>query len=409
MSRPCLLNKNWACPFRCLKGTCLRLAGVKRGGSTDSAEFILPLGDLGSGAVDLTLQRGSGSATFTRATTAWTKLSSGLWASVGSGVARSSYIGFNTAVSAYGGYLSEGAGTQLVTPTAAIRDMTDAAWVKTNVTAAKTATGIDGVASSATRLTAGAIGGSILQTLVAAASTRTYSVWLRRVSGTGTVTISQGATTLNVMASLSSSTYTRVELSASVLNSAFGITLGTSGDVIDADFNQFEAGAFATTPMPAAGAARNADVLTYPTTGWLNPEAGTLFGQMVFNSSVTDNRALTINDGGGNERFLLRASGSNANFFVVDGAATQVALSDGAVSVGTVTKLAAAWATNDFAVTGNGGTVVTDTLGTLPTVTTLHVGYDPSGVAETSFFGSIRHVTYWSRRLSNATLQSLTS
>ena len=92
----------------------------------DNADFVLPLLDLGNGAVNTVLARGTGSATYTRATTAWTKLASGLWRSVASGTARSAYIGLNTAVSAYGGYFAEGAGTQLVTPTASIRDMTDA-------------------------------------------------------------------------------------------------------------------------------------------------------------------------------------------------------------------------------------------------------------------------------------------
>ena len=116
--------------------------------------FVLPLADLGAGAVSTTLQVGVGSPTFTRATTAWTKLASGLWASVASGTPRACYLGANTAIGAYAGYLAEGAATQLVTPTATIRDMTQAQWVKVTMTTAKTSAGIDGVASSCTRCTA---------------------------------------------------------------------------------------------------------------------------------------------------------------------------------------------------------------------------------------------------------------
>lgn len=246
------------------------LGGAPGGGGIApiSIIFNLPLADLGAGAVDTTptFSAGSPTASFTRATVAWTKLSTGLWAQVASGTARSCYVGANTAVGAYGGYLSEPAGIQLVTPTASIRDMTDAAWTAVNVTAAKDATGIDGVANSATTLTGTAISGSIQQTLVAAASTRTYHCFMRRKTGTGTITLNQGATTLDVTASLNSSTYTRVALSASVLNAAFGITFGTSGDAVEVDFNQFEAGSSPTSPMDAAGAVRNADQLNYAMT-----------------------------------------------------------------------------------------------------------------------------------------------
>mgnify|MGYP001617388397 CR=1 FL=1 len=391
--------------------------GYGAGGGSEMAalSFGLNFNDVGSGQVNTTVFSGSVSPTFTRASVAWTKLASGLWAQVATGVPRSAYLGANTisgATTGYGGYLSEGARTQLVTPTAAIRDMTGAAWVKTNVTAAKTATGIDGAASSATRLTAGAIGGSILQTLVAAASTRTYSVWLRRVSGTGTVTISQGATTLDVTASLNSSTYTRVELSASVLNAAFGITFGTSGDVIEADFNQFEAGSFASTPIDAAGAARNADVLTYPTTGWLNASSGTLYAEYnIFAVNVgLNNRIFSLDDGSASEAIVLDTqSGTNARLVVEDGGANKVALPvTNTISANETAKACAVYTANDFAISMNGGTIATDTSGTIPTPTQAQIG-GAFSVAGDEINGYIRRVTYWPRRLSNETLVSITS
>ena len=123
--------------------------------------FYLSLNDAGAGAVNTVPQYSSGSptATFTRASTAYTKLSSGLWAPVSSGIARSAYLSLgDTTVSAYGGYYAEGAGIQLVTPTASIRDMTQAAWVKgATLTVALDQVGIDGAANSASSLTGGAV------------------------------------------------------------------------------------------------------------------------------------------------------------------------------------------------------------------------------------------------------------
>ena len=153
---------------------------------SDGVIFDLPLSDAGAGTVNTlpVFAAGSYTATFTRATVAWTKLSTGLWASVATGVARSCYLGANTAVGAYGGYFAEAAGTQLVTPTASIRDMTDASWVAVTCTKAKTATGIDGAANSASTLTATGATATVLQTLVAAASSRAFSAFVRRDSFT---------------------------------------------------------------------------------------------------------------------------------------------------------------------------------------------------------------------------------
>src|SRR3990167_7774619 len=72
--------------------------------------FILAANDLGAGEVDLVLARGTGSATFTRATTATTVDSAGTIVSVASGTARSWY---NPTTLVYGGDLAEGARTKL--------------------------------------------------------------------------------------------------------------------------------------------------------------------------------------------------------------------------------------------------------------------------------------------------------
>ncbi|PAQ09742.1 hypothetical protein, partial [Mesorhizobium temperatum] len=66
-------------------------------------------------------------------------------------------------------------------------DLTNAVWVKTNITAAKTATGITGVANSATTLTATAANGTALQSITSASASRITYCWIKRRTGTGTV------------------------------------------------------------------------------------------------------------------------------------------------------------------------------------------------------------------------------
>ena len=357
--------------------------------------FNLPLTDAGAGIVNTTptASAGSPTPTFTRATVAWTKLSTGLWAQVASGQPRSCYIGANTAVGTYGGYLGEAAGTQLVTPDASIRDMTDASWVAVNVTPAKTATGIDGVVNSASTLTSGAIGGAIQQTLVAAASSRTYSCWIRRVSGTGTITINQGATTSDITAQINSTTYTRVTLTASVLNAAFGITFGASGDVIEVDFNQFEAGAIATSPMATAGAARNADALSYVGTGNLLPTQGTCYTECQQNNPT---QAFTLIDTGGSE-----CQSFGPGLKINDGT-NQAAT--GTPTAAVVNKLGTTWGGLGIRACLNGAAPVNASFDGA-------IGVTPIAIITAGQTKSctIKNMLIYNQQLSNAALQALTT
>lgn len=247
-----------------------------------NAIFNLPLSDSGAGAVNTTPSSAGGSATptFTRATTAWTKLSTGLWASVASGTARYSYLGLgDSAVGAAGGYLAEGARTNLLLYS---NDFTQADWAKVTMTTAMTSTGPDGVANSATRLTAAGALSTILQLYVAAASTRTWSVWMRRVTGTGTIKLFQGATkTADLASSLNASTYVRIEqaVSVDVTLLGVGIEIGTDTDAVDVWCGQFEAGIMASSPIPTTTVAvtRNGDVLSYVEAGNISGTVGSAY------------------------------------------------------------------------------------------------------------------------------------
>jgi hypothetical protein len=365
--------------------------------NTGAPIFVLPLNDAGAGAVNTAplVSMGSGTAAFTRATVAWTKLSTGLWAQVNSGVARSCYLGANTAVGAYGGYFADGAGTQLVTPTASIRDMTDASWVKTTMTVTKVATGIDGAANSASRLAATGATATVLQTLVAAASSRTYSAWVRRVSGTGTVKLVQGATkTSDLAASINSSTYTRCELNASVLNSAFGVELGTSGDVVEVDFNQFEAGAVATSPMASAGAARNADVLTYTSTGNILTTAGTAYGEYYSPSVLAVDRDVIGAQGGAE---LIYSSGTVATDARTYDGTTVVSVVSGSSWNTGVVKLASSWGGTTLAVAG-GGVSASGTF-TTPFAIGTNIGIGCGGAGIRQAKGTVQNVRIYSRAM----------
>ena len=161
------------------------------------------------------------------------------------------------------------------------RDATQTQWVKTNVTAAKDQTGVDGVANAASSLTATANDGTCIQTITLASGSRTGSVYLKRITGTGNVQVTLDGTTYSTV-DLSASEWRRIVLSGTVTNPTVGIKLAVSGDAVAMDYGQVEDGLFATTPIltTAATATRAVDVVTVGGVNfnnWFNLSKGTIF------------------------------------------------------------------------------------------------------------------------------------
>jgi len=161
------------------------------------------------------------------------------------------------------------------------RDLTNAAWVKTNATAAKTQTGIDAVASSCSLLTAAAANATILQTITAASTPACSGFWVKRSIGTGSIffTRNGGTDWLDITSLINSSTFTCVKIeNTSVTNPQVGFKIATSGDAIIVDAGINHAGTTLTLPILTTSAAvtRAADVLTYQTASNFSDTAGTI-------------------------------------------------------------------------------------------------------------------------------------
>ena len=302
------------------------------------------------------------------------------------------------------GYHAEGARTNNLLYS---RDLTNAAWVKTNVTAAKTATGIDNVANSASTLTAGAADATILQTLTLAAAARSSSAYVKRRTGTGNVYFTRdgGTTWTDITASVGAS-WTRVKIeNSSVLNPSIGFKLATSGDEIDVDCVQDEAGASASSPIITTTAAitRNTDALTYQkASNWLDA-SGTALVSVKLDSSK---------DLGAANRFI-DCSYAQGIFRRPGYASTITGISDGTTYTNSATisdlstayrKRALSWssATSHFRLAAD-GTVVID-------VATYDgaFGAGPTAIG-TSLYGYIKQVYIWQSALSNADLQVVTT
>lgn len=291
------------------------------------------------------------------------------------------------------------------------RDLTNAAWTATDVTVAKTATGIDGVVNSASTLTATGANGTVLQAVTLASSARFQTAWVRRRTGTGTVemTMDNGSTWTAIVPTAA---WSRLLIPTQTLaNPTVGFRIVTSGDAIDVDFGQNENGTFATSSIATTTAAvtRAADVCSILTSAFpFNASEGTIVAEGLSPAGASANNCIAeLNDGTQSNRILLfRTTGNAAQFQVDVATVSQAGISGGTWNVATSGKIAAAWAANDFATCFNGGAVATDTSGSIPAgLTTLVIG--DSGGGNRYWNSTIRRLSYWPRRLSNTQLQAL--
>lgn len=172
---------------------------------------------------------------------------------------------------------------------------------------------------------------------------------------------------------------------------------------------QIETGAFATSYIPtvAATISRSADVAQMTNTNfssWYNQSAGTFIASA--DCPALGSRTVFSADDATTSNLMRVRSAVAEPFFIVNaGGVNQASLDGGTITANTIYTQAAAYAANDFATSVNGGAAVTDASGSVPTVSRLSIGADPSG---NYLNGHIRTINYYNTRLSNDTIQSLT-
>ena len=167
---------------------------------------------------------------------------------------------------------------------------------------------------------------------------------------------------------------------------------------------QLEAGAFPTSYIPTttAAATRNASLADL-ISGAIANNIRSFYVE--FSSPAVGTRGVvSLNDNTANERASVLTSGTDPRLVVHDGGAEQANINGGTVAAGVRTRVAVRINADDFAISINGGAVVTDTSGTLPTVDRLMFGRTQAGEY---LNGRIARFTGWSQLLPNATLQTL--
>jgi hypothetical protein len=181
------------------------------------------------------------------------------------------------------------------------------------------------------------------------------------------------------------------------------------------EFANIEPGTFATSwiPTASASATRSADVANITGTNfssWYNQSEGTmLINYLLTRQNATPGLGLfSVHDGTASNwnRLFARASGATG-YSIVTAGAGQVDLSPtGVIAANTVTALAASYATNNVAATGQGLAVQLDTSATMPSgINRAEIG---GGLFDSIMNGTISRLTYWPQALLSR-LQAITS
>ena len=230
---------------------------------------------------------------FTRSSSATYFNSSGLLATAGTNVLR---INYNSTTLICAGVLLElSASTNVLLYCRDLSNVTN--WTQTNITRLKDQVGIDGSANTASSLLATSSNATILQTVTLAASSRLFSAYIKRLVGSGTVSMTNdnGVTWTDITSQINGSTYTRVTATPQlVTNPVIGFKISTSGDKIAVDYCQNEQD---TLTMPilttTVAVTRSPDVIT---TGITSNVAEPYTGETVYanyTATVGDIRIVT--------------------------------------------------------------------------------------------------------------------
>lgn len=342
--------------------------------------------------------------TFTRASTATYYNAAGTMVSAAINTARYDYqAAFTGGVSGtFRGLLIESQKTN-----AALRsqEFDNASWTKTNVTATADQAADPFGTSLADTLSATLANGTVQQAVATTAINWTFSVFLRRKTGTGNVDISMDGVTWVTKAVTASLQRFEVTQTGVAGTSNPGIRLVTSGDEVYAFGAQPEAGSFASSYIPTVGATvtRSRDIATIPlaTIGYAAA------GSSAFAEFVPIRPLLvTVNvlGSGSAGRYIYANGASNVTMF--DGT---TAVNSGAPPVALTTmKAASSFGGATMSISANGAAAVSgaydgswDVTGTL-----LYIGAIDS---TTSLDGWLRRARYYNRKLTGSELTAATA
>ena len=289
-------------------------------------------------------------------------------------------------------------------------------WADTNITRTAAAFVAPDSTQGGIQFTASAANATVISTAAVGTSlARTFSVWLKRISGTGVInyTLDNGATWI---AQTITPTVTRYTFTATTANQQVGFQIVTAGDGIGIWGAQLEAGSFATSYIPtvATTITRAADQDTQAIqvnayTGSIKlefiPNHGvSSLGCPLWSSYISASNYSAIFHDGTNMLFRKRIAGTNYDASI---ALTYVAAQ--------LIKVAVSWSNVNINIAVNGvlGTANTNTLplqlSSIQRIGALEFLKQANNVDEVRVDGSVKNIAYYPIALSTSNLVALTS
>lgn len=177
---------------------------------------------------------------------------------------------------------------------------------------------------------------------------------------------------------------------------------------------QVEIGRFATSYIPTGSttstrSADNATIWEIDTSTWFNEQEGTIFTDALWGGQSANVDGATVAfESTGSERIRIYETSNSSTFLWQAKNSSFFTFSE--TSSGVNRKSAAAYATGNYSIVGNGGGVTSSTNSTIYVYPTyMAIGRSPTDGSALWWNGSIRKISYYSRRLSNSELQGLTT
>jgi hypothetical protein len=315
-------------------------------------------------SADLSTGTGTGAATFSRASSGTYIDVNGVLQTAASNVPRFDYNAQSNA-----GVLIEPQATNLLLWS---QDATNAVWTKTNTTVTASVASPD-AGTNAQKLTATAANGTTQQTVTLASQISVFSVWLKRVSGTGTVNITADGTTWTAVTPTNN--WQRFSATRTAANPSPGVRIVTSGDAVSVFGAQFESGAATTSYIATttSTATRAYDSLSYPTSGNIQASQGSasLWLRGALDFAAGGNR-IVLDVGGtgpaGGFAFLSSASGTPGmpRIWVGTGTLATLDWAGTPMTAGVFNHLVANWSPTGVGISVNGQPI--QTLACSPTI-----------------------------------------
>lgn len=298
--------------------------------------------------------------------------------------------------------------------------LSNVAWTATTLGVAGSPDVSPAGTANAWRLTASAGNATLKQGVATTAVSWVYSVWLKRVSGTGNVDISLDGVSWVTQTLTSAWQRFNVVQTGVAGTSNPGIRLVVNGDVVDAFGCQAEAnnltGVTSYIPTTAGAVTRALDDVALTGAAFSTPvsgASGVWYAEGVIPSDAGGSqtrRFIDVTDGTANNRIVLgKATTDQGRYLVSVAAASQADIFSVAAYVTGTMRMAARFAANDFQVATNGALGTPDVSGSVPTPTQMQIGIDVGKTALAAANGYIRRVAFIPGIRADAVLQALTA